>query len=462
MPIALLIAVVQVLAEGPRWQMIPAYFIAGGLQLDWLLHTAGRARLGSAPKSHNRLAKAIAVGLGFLGLAISVVLPLALPVFRFPPPAGPYAIGTVVLHWTDPDRAEVFSADSAARRELMVQIWYPGTEQLGKGPTPYVQDAAALWAAQARLHRLPSFFLKHLGYVTTNATQMAPVADEQPTYPVLVFLEGLTGYRQMNTFQVENLVSQGYIVVAIDQPYIAAMVVMPDGRQVEGLSKAQIDPLIRQSIAPTQPAPLLQGRPFPNGIIPYLAQDVSFVLDRLEMLNRDDPLGLLTGRLDLQSIGVFGVSIGGIVAGEACRSDPRLRACLVMDAPMTAEVVRAGLPQPAMWITRDTATMQAEGWSQADIDQHQTTMRAVFTGAQGAGYFVQVPGMFHANLTDAPFLSLLFRWLGITGPVDPGRAHAIINTYTLAFFDRHLGGRLAPLLDGTLRPYPEVMLERRS
>ncbi len=105
--------------------------------------------------------------------------------------------------------------------------------------------------------------------------------------------------------------------------------------------------------------------------------------------------------------------------------------------------------------------MQAEGWSQADIDQHQATMRAAFEDVQDSRYLVRMPGMFHANLTDAPFLSPLFGWLGVTGPIDPWRAHAFINAYTLAFFDRHLGGRPAPLLDGLIRPYPEVSLERR-
>jgi len=33
-----------------------------------------------------------------------------------------------------------------------------------------------------------------------------------------MFLEGVTGFQQMNMFQGEELVSHGYIVVAIDQP----------------------------------------------------------------------------------------------------------------------------------------------------------------------------------------------------------------------------------------------------
>lgn len=77
------------------------------------------------------------------------------------------------------------------------------------------------------------------------------------------------------------------------------------------------------------------------------------MLDQLESLHRADPNVILTGKLDLRRVGVFGISLGGIVVGEACRIEPRLRACLVMDAPMSTDVVRAGLQQPSMWITRD-------------------------------------------------------------------------------------------------------------
>ena len=85
-PVTLLIGVAQVLAEGARWQMIPAYIIAGGALLVWLFQTAGPARPGAAPMAHGRVAKVIATGLAFVGLAVSVALSVALPVFRLPPP----------------------------------------------------------------------------------------------------------------------------------------------------------------------------------------------------------------------------------------------------------------------------------------------------------------------------------------------------------------------------------------
>jgi hypothetical protein len=129
---------------------------------------------------------------------------------------------------------------------------------------------------------VPSFPFTHLKNITTNAIPFAPVAHDESSYPVLIFMEGLNGLRQMNTFQVEELVSHGYIVAAIDQPYAAAEVVFPDGRQVGGLSKDQLNLLLQQSISPVTNAPTLNGQTLKDGIIPYLAQDAVFTLDQLD------------------------------------------------------------------------------------------------------------------------------------------------------------------------------------
>ena len=67
-----------------------------------------------------------------------------------------------------------------------------------------------------------------------------------------------------------------------------------------------------------------------------------FTLHQLAGLNQADPTGILTGHLDVQRAGVFGVSLGGMVTPEACHLEPRFRACLVMEAPMPADVVKSG------------------------------------------------------------------------------------------------------------------------
>jgi len=415
----------------------------------------------------------IASGLGTLGLAIAVAVALQIivPIFRFPPPTGPHAIGTLTYHWADTSRADIFIADPNARRELMVQVWYPA--EAGASPTtfskhaPYMQEADAVMAAFAHIHGIPAFFFSRFKHVATHAVTGARVADGQGSYPVLILPAGATGFRQMNTFQVEELVSHGYIVVAVDQPGAAANVVFPDGHQVIGVPVLQLQALIRPSHMPGATAPPLQGRALAaSSIVPFLTQDISFVLDQLAVLNQADPNHILTGRLNLQRMGAFGVSLGGIVVGETCLREPRIRACLMMDAPMASDVVGAGLAKPSMWITRDAASMRLEreragGWSEADIEAHQTSMRAVFASVPRAGYFVQVPGTFHSNFMDVPNWTPLASWLNLAGPIDGQRAHDIINAYSLAFFDHHLLGRPAALLDGPAERYPEVQFESR-
>ena len=62
--------------------------------------------------------------------------------------------------------------------------------------------------------------------------------------------------------------------------------------------------------------------------------------------------------------------------------------------------------------------------------------------------------MFHVNLTDTPYWSPLLPRLGVTGPIDSEWTHSIINSYSLASFDRHLTGSPAPLLDGPATQFP--------
>ncbi len=471
--LALVIAVAQVLAEGPRWQMAPAYLLTiVFVLLRLLLHFSGAGAAVAGTRPFSALGET-ALWTGLLALAIAVLLPVLVPVFGFAPSSGPYGIGTLTYHWLDASRSEVFGADSHVRRQLMVQIWYPAKASPAIARSGYMNDADAVTTAFARVHDKPAFLFGHVKYVGSNAMPAVPLAVDQHAYPVLLFLEGATGYRQMNTFQVEHLVSHGYIVVAIDQPGVAATVVFPDGHQVAGLTPAQFRATVGPSYLPSRTNSAQTSVLLPDGrtlhdrsIIPYLTQDVAFALDQLAVLNHFDSNGVLTGKLDLHRIGIFGVSLGGIVAADACRIDARLRACLIMDAAMPTEVVKTGLAQPTMWITRDAASMRLErrqtgGWPEAEIAAHQTSMRAAYDSLTGAGYFVRVPGMFQSNFADMAIWTPLSPSLGLSGPIGARRGHEIINAYSLAFFDRHLLSRPASLLAEPAQRYPDVLVESR-
>src|SRR6187551_3399445 len=48
-----------------------------------------------------------------------------IPAEPFAAPGGPYAVGTREYHWIDTGRPEIFTKDTADRRHVMVQVWYP-------------------------------------------------------------------------------------------------------------------------------------------------------------------------------------------------------------------------------------------------------------------------------------------------------------------------------------------------
>jgi len=384
----------------------------------------------------------LAIGLGVLCLALWTAQRIVFPVFDFPVPAGPFAIGTVTYHWVDTTRREAFVSDSSERRELMVQVWYPAKTDESAPRTAYVEDPSLLLPL-ARLLHLPGFMFRHLERIHTNAVEAAPVAAGQPAFPLVICSHGRGGYRQEDTWLVEELVSQGYIVAAIDHPYAASGVRFPDGRRVMYDAR-------------------MNERGFVDSKISFLAQDVSFTLNQLESINRSDTHDLLTGHIDTGRTAVLGLSLGGMVGVQAAACDERIKACLVMDVRVPEEVLRNGLRQPAMFLTRDPETMRLEGWAEADIGETLTTMRAAFHTLPGTGYFVQIAGMFHQDFSDAPLLSPLTSALGLTGPIGYRRAHEITTGYSLAFFDSELKGRLEPLLMGASPRYPEVQVETRA
>ncbi len=360
-----------------------------------------------------RYAIRLLIGLATFALVIAIISSIVFPVFRFPQPTGPYEIGTLTYHWIDENRPEIFTSNPNDHRELMMQIWYPAKKGSPAPKMPYLQNADIVMASFAHILNKPKIIFRNFKYVTTNATPSAEVVDTEQSYPVLLFLEGAAGFRQMNNFQVEELVSQGYVVAAIDQPGTAAVVVFPDGRQIAGLSVEQMQALIRPSYMASQKKAVIDGKELTDtSIIPYFTQDVVFILNQLVALNRTDPNNILNGRLDMQRVGAFGVSLGGIVVGEACRLEPRLKACIMMDAPMPIDVVQFGLSRPSMWMTRDVDSMRLErkrsgGWPENEINAHLTSMCAAYDGNKFDAYLLQLPGAFHSNFTDVPLWSPL-------------------------------------------------------
>ena len=110
-------------------------------------------------------------------------------------------------------------------------------------------------------------------------------------------------------------------MVGIDHPYDAAAVIYPDQStallKLEGLSGFE------DYKAKTR----------------YWVEDTQFVLDHIEAISSSAQSGILSGKVDMNRIGVFGHSFGGATAAQMLMKDSRIQAALNMDGVLYGEPI---------------------------------------------------------------------------------------------------------------------------
>lgn len=442
-----IVTVVQIIVEDCRWQMIPCYAASVILTICIIFRKHEKQQ---RIKSKNRWIAWFWTTVLFFYASVMVALPLLLPVFAFNQPQGPYSVGTAVYHFVDYERPDEYSADPTDHRELMAQIWYPSEPDSGEEAEPYIRDVAAITQGLEQALSFPAWTLSHLGLVETHAYSNTPLSSIEGKYPILIFSHGMTGFRNQNTFQIEELVSHGYIVVGIDHAYDAAATVYPDGRKI----------LINQHT--------LSGFTALDEHMTLWTQDVSFILNRLEQMNKQDEQDRFTGRLDLERIGMFGHSYGGATAAQMLLKNSRIKAAINMDGTLYGDPMPGtGLNKPYLQMngeksidksifdnSLDQAMAQSGQTREYYEDFWEETVRRRMNALQGGGYTMTIPHTSHMSYTDFHLFSPLLPNPG----EDPRSVHRIINEVSVAFFDQHLKGIRNNAMDELSKKYPDIML----
>lgn len=310
----------------------------------------------------------------------------------------------------------------------MLRIWYPADPEPGAEPGPYMQDfigdsgdnTIGVWLDFAGEDPIVSWFKENISGWTANSYPDAPLSDAEAVYPVLIFSGGFRSLPEQYTTQIEELASQGYIVVGINHPYISGVTVFPDGRTVAAQPFEFRQPTEIETVLMTQ------------------ARDIISVLGALEAFNQGDPVDQFTGRLNLAQIGVFGHSLGGGGAVIAAPLDSRVKAIVAEDGSLI----------PLGRFDVDTITAPLMSITSADTEYRTA----------GPYYQVEVDGFNHQSFADDPVWPLPPE----VAFTDGERAVAIVRTYVLAFFDKHLRGEDVTLLDDSSDNYPEVVIESRN
>lgn len=373
------------------------------------------------------------------------------PKFSFPPLSGPYKVGMQSVHLTDSSRAETFTPASGDKRELMLSLFYPIDDPADTAAAQKYPEAAVM--VSQKMSGVPGFVLNNLEEVETHSFVQKRLSAKEKTFPLILFSPGIGGCRFQYMFLIEQWVSQGYLVAAIDHPYDAGYVQFPDGRNMDFRSAwpmAASDSVNQQQ---------LQVR----------MADVAFVRKFLERVNQS-PKSLFHNRIDLSRVALAGHSYGATTMTCILQKNPDFKAGISLEALvfdwMVADSATRGVQVPFLNInateTFDHAPKKGElkqlhktkEQYDAYIQSYRQNLQTLANQSGTDYYWLWMKGAQHLSFTDVPLYSPI-----IDKKENALTYHRIVVETSLLFLDRYLKGKKAGSMDAYARKYPELTLQ---
>jgi pimeloyl-ACP methyl ester carboxylesterase len=209
--------------------------------------------------------------------------------------------------------------------------------------------------------------------------------------------------------------------------------------------------------------PSLEGEANLNQL-EWHANDIRFVLDQLTRANVTGSSALpFAGHLDLTRVGAFGHSFGGIAAAHACQLDRRFKACLNEDGlvgkkPFYLDTRGWGMDQAFMLILRDAPRPRLSDEEMAKMKMTRQRIEQIASRLdeyQERALRNTGKGSYRVRLRNDVTTHMDFNDLALLGAQDRADAErragvlGVLRSYTLAFFNRYLGGTNSRLLDET-------------
>jgi dienelactone hydrolase len=386
--------------------------------------------------------------------------------FTLPEPTGTHAIGTAFYYLTDKNSKDDYTADTTDFRKISLRSWYPADPTADDKPIDYLnKDAATLFVLGGFLK--PAF-LNEVALKPAHSYLKATVAKTNEPYPVILF--SASGVMDASALLAEDLASHGYVVFFIGHPHWCEYYFDADGKilyldknneyyrkmweeENSAIVEQTKEQLTRATSAEDKLAlqrKLNENMPVEISDIRRWTEDISFVIDELEQMNMSSEL--FAGKLDMNNVGVMGFSKGGAAAGQACLTEARCKAGINLGGFMFGDIGEKDLAVPFMVME------SVEDWCKDCLPINDL----LFHTSNSSIYIVQINDSKHGNFSDiSAWEEYVTDHDHYLGSIDGSKFLKIQNDYVLQFFNRHLKGLPAPLLDGPPDDYPEVRFKAR-
>jgi len=380
-----------------------------------------------------------------------------------PAPTGEFSVGRTSFDMTDQSRVEPFASTPGAKRKIVVHVWYPVDRAAVKGatPAPYLpgfdQVRPQLTDSDVRGLFRPATYSGPLSLPVTDVYEGIAMPSGSRRFPLVIFSHGWGNPTFLYTAELEDIVSHGYIVLAVDHTYDTAYTEFRDGTVALFAQKA-FDEAVKQ----------------PHGFNDYararveiMAQDNQFALTEVLKLAYSTAKTPFHGRIDDQHIAAIGHSIGGLASARTCQIDSRILACMDQDSvdyrgsafavtdldtveqqPFFLFVVSSADIWSSKLVNPSDHDLAVQKLSRIDygnlIRSEEANQDRQMVAIKGGAYrlmLFDVPDFIHRSFTDQTLL--------VTDGHHDAAVHnyRVAETYTLAFLDKYLKGVSAPVLD---------------
>ena len=446
--VVLLILIGHAILEGIRWQMSPIYLVHFVI-LVCLIKRYFFFKGGWFRQISSGLTLFLMLGLGF-------VFSKFLPVFELPNLTGKYSVGSQYLHYISKNE-EYISVDKFDKRELMIKAWYPA-KITGEPKEPYLDKGERVGFAAK--YGLPKNTFNYLDQIKTNTFQNPAVAAG--TFPVLIFTHGYysnaTGYYAL----IEEIVSNGFIVLNINHTYESVGALFPSGK-IKLYDKAYdskhnneaMAKMVWEAMEDFKKANSMEEKRkaidyvlknyYASEITNRWEQDINEIVNQIPVWNNSS---FLANHINTSKIGVFGHSQGGAAAGQALLNNAKIVVGINIDGVQWGNMVDTFQSKPFLLLSSD--------WPA----EHPDFNEVAFRNGSADFYVSKIKNTGHSSFMDIPFMIDL-PIINEAGDIEPKKAIEITANLIVAFFNKYLNNQEVDLLK-LANEHPALVVKNES
>ncbi len=360
----LLIIIFLLINNYYQWQLIPLYIV----YLLCLLLVFSNKRL-----FYSRfllVGKLLILASCWVVSVLSIYLYFIFPIPILSKPTGIYDVGVTSYTLSSPYCTDPISGSK--KYQVYFKVWFPKDNNhsgmLANYPITreYMEKQVIFDHRETNDHKLPDFvflplnILKSYSYIDTEPNKLLN------DLPLIIYNSGTFSSVGQNSILMEELASQGFIVVSIGHIY-GSIIIYDDGNTIMPNSRNTMKLF---NNAAQEAALLIEEREnaIKNGQNAINAQEIYFnrlnnwrrIINDWEsdsicviefLKNKTNTQGdIFYQKINVNNIGVIGHSLGGFTAGNLCAHQGEVKACVFFDTIIQSDYFFSDMEKPSLFI----------------------------------------------------------------------------------------------------------------